>query len=331
METTMFKKRALLLAALLVAAALGFSFMATGPSPAETYPTRAVHFIVPFPGGPSDILARLFAQKLSEHWQQPAVVEDRAGATGTIGTEAVVKASPDGYTLLFTVELPITMAPSLLKLHYDPQRDLVPIAAIAETENVLVASPSSGIRSIADLVTAAKTRPGAWTFASAGYGSPAHLCGEMINRQAGIDMIHVPYSAAAPAMNAILSGNVTVFCGPIAQALPFIKSGKAYALGVTGSKPSPLLPEVVPLSTSYPGLVISNWFGLLAPAATPTSVRDMLQDELKAIAADAELQGKLLAIGLEPTWISGADLAKRIASDTAKWHEFMAAADIHAD
>ena len=324
-------KRTLRSPALALAAALGLSFVALRPSPAETYPTRAVHVVVPFPGGPSDFLARLFAQQLSAHWQQPAVVEDRAGATGTIGTEAVVKASPDGYTLLFTVELPITMAPSLLKLHYDPQRDLVPIAAIAETENVLVASPSSGIRSIAELVTAAKTRPGALTFASAGYGSPAHLCGEMIDRQAGIDMVHVPYSAAAPAMNAILSGNVTVFCGPIGQALPFIKAGKAYALGVTGANPSSLLPDVAPLAASYPGLVMSNWFGLLAPAHTPASVRDMLQDEFKTIAADPELKRKLLAAGLEPTWISGADLAKRIMSDTAKWHEFMVAANVHAD
>jgi len=327
----MVKKRALLSAALVLAAAPGFSFLATGSSAAEAYPSRAIHFIVPFPGGPSDVIARLYAQKLSEHWKQPAVVENRAGATGTIGTEAVVRAAADGYTLLFTVELPITMAPSLLKLHYDPQQDLVPVAAVAETENVLVATPSAGIRSVGDLVAAAKSRPGKLTFASAGYGSPAHLCGEMIKRQAGIDMVHVPYSAAAPAMNAILSGDVTLFCGPIGAALSFIKAGKAYALGVTGPNPSSLLPDVAPLAASYPGLVISNWFGLLAPAHTPALVRDMLQDEFRAISADAELQRKLLAIGLEPTWISGADLAKRIMSDTAKWHEFMAAADIHAD
>lgn len=327
----MLKNRELLSAALVLVAALDFSFIVTGPSAAETYPTRAIHVIVPFPGGPSDILARLYAQKLSDQWKQPAVVEDRAGATGTIGTEAVVKASPDGYTLLFTVELPITMAPSLLKLHYQPQRDLVPIAAVAETENVIVASPAAGIRSMADLVAAAKARPGKLTFASAGYGSPAHLCGEMIKRQTGIDMVHVPYSAAAPAMNAILSGDVTVFCGPVGQALPFIKAGKAYALGVTGLQRSTLLPDVAPLSVSYPGLVISNWFGLLAPAGTPAGVREMLQAEFKTISTDSGLQRKLMSMGLEPTWISGVDLAKRIASDTAKWREFMAAADIHAD
>lgn len=297
---------------------------------AQNYPARAVHFVVPFPGGPSDVVMRLYAQRLSQDWKQPAVVEDRPGATGTIGSQAVVNAAPDGYTLLFTIELPITMAPGLLKLKYDPQRDLIPIAAVAETENVLVAGHSSGIGSIADLVAAAKAKPGKLTFASAGYGSPAHLCGEMIKRQAGIDITHVPYTAAAPAMNAILAGHVTMFCGPIAQALPFIKDGQANALGVTGSKPSPLLPGVAPLSASYSGLVIANWFGLLAPARTPASVRDVLQAELKTISADAGLQRKLLSLGLSPVWIPGAELANRIAADLKKWHDLMALAGIHA-
>ncbi len=316
-------------AKMLMAGAAACACLGAGPIRADAYPTRAVHVVVPFPGGPSDLIMRLYAAGLSQDWKQPAVVEDRPGATGTIGTQAVVQASPDGHTLLFTIELPITMAPSLLKLRYDPQRDLAPIAAVAETENVLVSGASSGIHSLAELVAAAKAAPGKLTFASAGPGSPAHLCGEMIKRQAGIDMIHVPYAAAAPAMNAILAGDVTMFCGPIAQALPFIKDGKVQALGVTGARPSALLPGVPPLSATYPGLVISNWFGLLAPAGIPGPVRDALEAELKRISAAPELQRKLVAVGLTPTWISGADLAKRIATDTAKWHELMTAANIH--
>jgi len=314
---------------ILVAGAVASTCLAGGPLRVDAYPIRAVHFIVPFPGGPSDLIMRLYAQGLSHDWKQAAVVEDRPGATGTIGTQAVVQASPDGYTLLFTIELPVTMAPSLLSLRYDPGRDLVPIAGVAEVENVLVASTSSGIHSVGELVAAAKAKPGKLTFASAGIGSPAHLCGEMIKRQAGIDIIHVPYAAAAPAMNAILAGNVTMFCGPIAQALPFIKAGKANALGVTGAKPSLLLPGVAPLSASYPGLIISNWFGLLAPARTPGPVREALEAEFKAISASPELQRKLVNAGLTPTWISGAELAKRIAADTVKWHEFIAAANVH--
>jgi len=320
-----------LVAKMLIAGAMAYACLGAGPIRADAYPTRAVHFVVPFPGGPSDLIMRLYAQGLSQDWKQAAVVEDRPGATGTIGTHAVVQAAPDGYTLLFTIELPITMAPSLLKLRYDPARDLAPIAAVAEVENVLVASSRSGIHSLAEFVAAAKAAPGKLTFASAGIGSPAHLCGEMIRRQAGIDIIHVPYAAAAPAMNAILAGDVTMFCGPIAQALPFIKDGKANALGVTGARPSSLLPGVAPLSATYPGLVISNWFGLLAPARTPSPVRDALEAEFKTISASPELQRRLSTVGLTPTWISGAELAKRIATDSAKWHELMISANIHAD
>ncbi len=299
---------------------------------AQTYPTRGIHFINPFPaGGPSDLVLRLFSEKLSQDWNQPAVVENRAGATGTIGTEAVVRAPPDGYTLLFTVDLPITMAPALLKLHYDPQHDLIPIAAVVEAENVLTVNASAGIRSLADRVAAAKAKPGVLTFSSAGNASPAHLCGEMIKRQTGVDMIHVPYTGAAPAMNGVLAGNVTMFCGPIQVALPHLKAGSIIALGVTGLKPSPLLPGVAPLSASYPGLVISNWYGLLAPARTPASVSNMLQDKFKKISADPELQRKLLSLGLESAWISGNELSQTIASDIVKWRDFMTAANIHAE
>ena len=219
----------------------------------------------------------------------------------------MVRAPPDGYTLLFTVDLPITMAPALLKLHYDPQHDLIPIAAVVEAENVLTVN------------------------ASAGNASPAHLCGEMIKRQTGVDMIHVPYTGAAPAMNGVLAGNVTMFCGPIQVALPHLKAGSIIALGVTGLKPSPLLPGVAPLSASYPGLVISNWYGLLAPARTPASVSNMLQDKFKKISADPELQRKLLSLGLESAWISGNELSQTIASDIVKWRDFMTAANIHAE
>ena len=319
-----------LAAKMLVAVAAACACLGAGPVRADDYPTRAVHFVVPFPGGPSDLIMRLYAQGLAQDWKQAAVVENRPGATGTIGTHAVVQASADGYTLLFTIELPITMAPSLLTLRYDPQRDLAPIAAVAETENVLVASSSSGIHSLAELVAAAKARPGKLTFASAGHGSPAHLCGEMIKRQAGLDIVHVPYAAAAPAMSAILAGNVTIFCGPIGAALPFIKDGKAEALGVTGARPSPLLPGVAPLSASYPGLIISNWFGLLAPAHIPRPVRQALEAEFKTISASTELQRKLSTVGLTPTWMSGDELARRVAADTVKWHDLMISAKLRA-
>jgi tripartite-type tricarboxylate transporter receptor subunit TctC len=298
---------------------------------AQAYPTRPIHFMVPFSAGPNDALARLAGKRLSDDLKQPVVVETRAGATGTIGAEAVVRAPPDGYTLLFTVDLPITMAPALLKLNYDPQHDLIPIAAVVKSDNVLVVNPGTGIQSMAELVAAAKAKPGTLTFASAGHASPAHMCGEMIKRQAGIDMIHVPYTSAATAMNAVLAGNVNMFCGPIGVALPQIKAGTVHALGVTGSEPSPLLPGVTPLVTSYPGLVISAWYGLFAPAGTPASVINTLHDEFKKIFADPELQPTLLALGLTREWVSGSDLVQKIANDIAKWRDAIVTANIHAE
>jgi len=202
---------------------------------------------------------------------------------------------------------------------------------VVESENVLSVNAASGIRSLADLVAAAKAKPGVLTFASAGNASPGHLCGEMIKQQTGIDMIHVPYTAAAPAMNALLAGDVTVFCGPLQLALPHIKAGSILPLGISGPTPSALLPGVAPLSESYPGLVIVSWYGLLAPAGTPASIVDMLRNELKKISADAELKSKLAAIGLEPTWISGPALSERIAKDIAKWRDVITTANVHAE
>ena len=326
----MLTKRAFLSTVATAGAATGFALSVGSRALADEYPARAIHFILPFPAGPTDLVTRLYAQRISQDWHEPAVVDARPGATGSIGAQAVAQAKPDGYTLLFTVDLPITMAPNLLKVPYDPQRDLIPIAAVMEANNVLVTNAATGIKTLAELIAAAKAKPGALTFASAGIGSPAHFCSEMINHQAGITMTHVPYKAAAAAMNAVLAGTVTAFCGPIAQALPFLKSGQVYALGVSGSKPSPQLPGVPPLSAAYPGLVITNWFGVLAPAHTPDAIRDKLAIELKKIYDDPEVKQKLLSVGLEPNWISGSELSQKIAADLKKWHDLMALAGIHA-
>jgi tripartite-type tricarboxylate transporter receptor subunit TctC len=314
-----------------MAGAFAFLVAALSPVLAQTYPSRAIHFIIPFPPGPADATIRLYGQKLSEDWKQPAVVETRVGATGSIGTEMVVKAAPDGYTLLFTVDLPISMAPNLLKVPYDPQRDLIPIAAVVESQNVLVVKADSGIHSLAELVAAAKAKPGLLTYASAGIGSPGHLCGAMIAKQAGIDMLHVPYGGAGPSMNALVAGDVTMFCSPMQQALPFIEAGTLVPLGVAGPAESPLLPGVVPLSKTYPGLVMSNWFGLLAPKGTPAAITDALRDEFKKISAEPDIQSRLTAIGLQPEWLAGAEFSQRIADDTRKIREFIAAAHIHTE
>jgi tripartite-type tricarboxylate transporter receptor subunit TctC len=298
----------------------------------DAYPSKPVRFIVPFPaGGPADVLVRLYAQKLGERWGKPAIVENRVGATGTIGTDAVVKSPPDGYTLAFTVDLPIVMAPALIKPPYDPARDLVPVAGVADGMNMLVAHPSAGVRSLAELVAAAKAKPGALTFASAGNASPGHICGELLKLGAGIDLTHVPYKGAAPAMNAALAGEVSVFCGPIPVGLPHVRAGKLYALGVTGAKPSPLVPGLAPLSATYPGVVLSNWYAVFAPARTPAPVVQFLQDELEKVYADPGVRERLAGIGLDPVWMPGRELARAIETDGARWARVIKDAGIRAE
>ncbi|MGE5793511.1 MAG: Bug family tripartite tricarboxylate transporter substrate binding protein [Bacteroidota bacterium] len=298
----------------------------------DAYPSKPVRFIVPFAAsGPADVLVRLYAQKLGERWGKPAIVENRVGATGTIGTDAVVKSPPDGYTLLFTVDLPIVMAPALFKPPYDPKRDLVPVAGVANSMNVLVAHPSAGVRSLAELVAAAKAKPGALTFASAGNAAPGHICGELLKMGAGIDLTHVPYKGAAPAMNAALAGEVSLFCGPIPVGLPHVKAGKLHALGVTGAKPSPLMPGLAPLSATYPDVVLSNWYAVFAPPRTPAPVVQFLQDELEKVYADPAVRERLAGIGLDPVWMPGPQLAKAVDADGERWARVIKSANIRAE
>ncbi len=318
---------------LLVVAAAALATIAPAPIAAQdAYPAKPVRFVVPFPAaGPADVFARLYAQKLGERWGKPVIVENRVGATGTIGADAVAKAAPDGYTVLFTVDLPIVMAPTLIKLPYDPKTDLVPVAAMGESMNMLVAHPSTGIGTIAELIAAAKARPGALTFASAGNASPGHLCGEMVKSTAGIDLTHVPYKGAAPAMTAALSGEVSVFCGPLAQGLPHVRSGKLKALGVTGEKPSPLAPEIAPLSASFPGLAFANWYAVFTPRGTPPAVIAFLRDELRKTYDDPEVGRRLSGVGIDPAWMEGAQVGAAIDRDLAKWSGVVRAAKIKAD
>jgi tripartite-type tricarboxylate transporter receptor subunit TctC len=287
---------------------------------------------LPFPaGGPLDVLARLYAQKLSERWGKAVVVENRAGATGTIGVDAVVKSPPDGYTLLFTVDLPIVMAPALFKPPYDPKRDLVPVAGVSENMNMLVVHPSTGVQSLAELVAAAKSRPGALSFASAGNASPGHVCGEMLKLAAGIDLTHVPYKGAAPAMNAALAGEVSMFCGPIPVGLPHVKTGRLRALGVTGARASPLVPGVAPLSATYPTVVLSNWYAVFAPSRTPAPIIRFLHDALQLVYADADVQQRLAAIGMDPLWMSESQVSQAIDADGARWARVINAANIRLE
>ena len=286
-----------------------------------TYPVRPVRFIVPFPAAtPSDVLARIAAQKLTESWSTPVIVEVREGAGGTIGVNQVVRSAPDGYTLLFTPDLPITIAPAVSKTPYDPRKDLAPIAAVAHGVSVLVVNPSTGISSIKELLAVAKARPGALTFASGGDASTSRLCVELIKQGMGIDLVQVPYKGAAPAIQAALTGEVSMYCSPTFQALPHIKSGKLKALGTTGTKPSSILPGVMPISEQgLPDVVASTWYAAFAQSHTPEVILDKIRVSLKKAFDDLEVRQRLAGVGLDPLWMDSELLKATAVSDIEKW------------
>ena len=296
------------------------------------FPFRPVRVIVPLPaGGPADVVARIYAQKLTELWGKPVVVENRAGATGTIGADAVAKSAPDGHTLLFTPDLPIAMAPALFKTPYDPKTDLVPLAAVGAGVNVLLAHPSAGASSLAELVEAARRKPGALTFSSAGNASPGHLCGEMLKKAAGIDLTHVPYKGAAPAMTAVLAGEVSLFCTPIPAGLPHVRSGKLKALATTGESPAAQLPEIRPLAQSYSGVTVTVWYGVFAPTKTPAALAAAIRSDLRRVFDDADTRSRLASAGVDSVWMDDKELAATIDRDLAKWTRAVRESNIKAD
>jgi tripartite-type tricarboxylate transporter receptor subunit TctC len=299
----------------------------------DAYPSRPVKFVVPFAaGGPLDVMARLIGQKLTEQWGKPVVVENQAGGSGSIGANAVARAAPDGYTLLVTVDIPLTMYPAVAKsLPYNPRTDFRPIASVARSDNALFVNPSLGVSTVKELVELAKKQPGKLSFSSAGIAAPAHFAGELFKVIAGVDMIHVPYKGAAPAMTAAMSGEVNMMFGPIAQGVPQVRSGKLKALGVTGPLPSPLLPGVKPLvEQGFPGLLVFNWYGVLAPAGTPDAAAEAIRSNLKRAMSDPAMHTRLSELGVEPVWDDAAQVSKAIAGDLMRWSQLARVAKIEA-
>jgi tripartite-type tricarboxylate transporter receptor subunit TctC len=299
----------------------------------ESYPSRPVKFVVPFAaGGPLDVTARLVGQKLAEQWGKPVVVENQVGGSGSIGAAAVARAAPDGYTLLVTVDIPLTMYPAVAKqVPYNPRTDFRPIAAVARSDNGLFVNPALGVSTVKELVELAKKQPGRLTFSSAGIAAPAHFAGELFKTIAGIDMTHVPYKGAAPAMSAAMSGEVSMMFGPIAQGVPQVRAGKLKALGVTGPLPSPLLPGVKPLvEQGFPGLLVFNWYGVLAPAKTPDAPAQAVRSALKQVMSDQTLRTRLSDLGTEVVWDEGETVANAIAADLMRWGQLARIAKIEA-
>ena len=297
---------------------------AIGPSQAlaQAYPTKPVRLVVPFPpGGSTDIVARIVAQKLGDRLGQPLVVENRGGAGGTIGTEAVAKSTPDGYTLGFASTSTHAVAPSVYKkIGYDPVRSFAPISLVAVTPYLLVVNPKLDVKTLKEFVAYVKPRPGKFNYASAGTGSTTHLAMEMLKSAAGLFIVHIPYNGNGPAGTAVIAGDVEFLFGSLPAVLPHAKSGRVRPLAVGTPKRSPSLPDVPTVAESgFPGFDASLWLAIMAPAGTPAAVIDRLHKEVVAVIASPETAAALSKAGAEPITSTPAELANMVRDGVQKY------------
>ena len=296
---------------------------------AQAYPTRPVRLIVGFPpGGGNDIVARLIGQWLSERLGQPVIIENRPGAATSIATETVVRATPDGYTLLFVPPTSAINATLYEKLNFNFLRDIAPVAGIIRIPNVMVVNPSFPAKTGPEFIAYAKVNPGKINFASPGIGTTVHLSGELFKMMTGIDMVHVPYKGSAPSLTDLFGGQVQVTFATMPSAIEYIRAGRLRALAVTTATRSEELPDIPSVGEFVPGYEVSGWYGMSAPMGTPAEVIDKLNKEINAGLADPELRARLAALGGTVLPGSPADFGKLIADETGKWAKVIRAANI---
>ncbi len=305
-----------LVAAGLVGAAL------VGAAPAQDYPTRPIKVVIAFPpGGPTDFVGRLLADKLKDLLGQPVIIENKAGASGAIGANEVAKSAPDGYTLFLTTSGAVAITPNLrTDTPYDPLRDFAPISLVVNVNEILVVRPNPGVNSAKDLAAMAKAKPGTLAFASTGVGSPPHLALELFQDAAGVKFVHVPYRGAAPAITDLLGGQVIAMFADAPVLLPQIAAGKLVPIGVAAAQRNPALPNVPTLAEQgYANMIVNNWYGLLAPAKTPPAVIAKLDQAVHAALADPVLKDKLLKVGAVPTASTPKEFSKFLGEELARW------------
>src|SRR5262245_23961997 len=299
---------------------------------AQAYPSRPVHMVVGFPpGGGVDLIARLLGQFLSGRLGQPFIIENRPGAAATIATEAVVKAAPDGYSLLLFTSSAFTSATLFDKLNFDFVKDTAPVGLIAHSSLVMVVRPSFPATTVPEFIAYARANPGKVNFASSGNGSSIHVSGELFKMMAGIDMIHVPYRGAAPALTDLLAGQVQVMFADAGSSIEYIRTGKLRALAVTTASRSELLPGIPTVGEFVRGYEASLWNGLVAPKGTPANVIEKLNNQIRAAAADSNIKAHLLEQGSTAYATSPADLKRLIAEESEKWRKVIRAANIKAN
>lgn len=297
----------------------------TAPLHAQQFPTRPVRLVVPYPaGGANDIVARLLAPKMSEQLGQNVVIDNRGGGNTIIGSEIVARAAPNGHTLLI-IAAGHAINPSLYpKLPYDTARDFAPVVLVGDGAYVLVAHPAAGVATVADLIAAAKSRPGQMSYASSSTGNLTHLAGELFNSLAGIKMLHVPYKGGNPAMTDLLGGRVAVFFSTVAVARPHLQSDKIRGLGVTTARRTQALPGMPTIAEAgLPGYEVSGWYGLVAPAATPKTAIVRLHAAAQFALRQADIREKLLGVGVEVVESTTAQFGDKINAELAKWEKLV--------
>jgi tripartite-type tricarboxylate transporter receptor subunit TctC len=299
---------------------------------AQAYPSRPVRIIVGFAGGgTTDILARLIGQWLSERLGQPFVIENRPGAGTNIGTETVVRAPPDGYTLLLVPTANAINATLYGKLNFDFIRDVTPVAGLSREPIVMLVNSSVPAKTVPEFIAYAQANPGRVIMASGGNGTPAHVSGEMFKMMAGVDMVHVPYRGAAPALTDLLAGQVQIYFGPLVASIEHIKVGKLRALAVTTATRSVALPDIPTVADFLPGYEASNWNGVGAPKNTPGEIVDKLNKEINAGLSDPKITARLADRGTMVIPGSPSDFGKLIADETEKWAKVIKSAGIKAE
>lgn len=310
-------------------AVIGF----TGPGAvAQAYPTKPIRIIASTtPGSGPDIMARLMGQKFTEAWGQQIVVDNRAGASGIIGTEIAANAAPDGYTLLLLTSSHVIVEALFQKLKYNLVRDFSPISLLASTPFVLTAHPSVPAASITELIAYAKSKPGELRYGSGGPGTPPHLATEILRTMTGMDLVHVPYKGITPALIDTVAGQVQLTIAVVPAVLPFIKAGKLKVLGVTSLKRSPLVPDVPPIAESVPGYEVIGWYSLVAPVKTPRDIISKLNGEAVRALKASDLQERISALGAEPIGSTPQELGAYMRAEIAKLGKAVKAANLRRE
>ena len=308
------------------AAALAASALGSPPAWAQSYPSKPIKVVVPFPaGGATDILARALSQKLGEKLGQPVVVENRPGAGGTIGSDVVAKAAPDGYTLLLATSSTHSIGPAINpKIPYDAQADFTPLGYVASSPNLVLVPTTSPAKNLREFIDYARKNPGKLNYASSGNGTIVHLTTELFKSQSGTYMVHIPYRGTALAIPDLVSGKVDVMFDSLVTGLPHVKDGKLRALAVTSTLRSPLAPDLPAAAEVLPGFESTTWFGLYGPKGLPADVVQRVNDAINAALVDPEVKERFARLGAEPTGGNPKAFADMVRADATKWKMIIA-------